>query len=113
MKSRTLISFCQRPVLNPFHSGNPFSRAVFCEALLDIVSPCGCACLSLPDHLNPSNEPVCRAIISSSLVGITHAETLLFRAEIRGPLPALASLSSSRPSHAEASHIRRRISGEF
>ena len=34
---------------------------------------------------NPSSSPVWRAIISSSLVGITHAETLLVAVEIRGP----------------------------
>ena len=33
--------------------------------------------------------PVCRAIISSSLVGITQAETLLSGVEIRGPLPCI------------------------
>ena len=34
----------------------------------------------------PSSSPVCRAIISSSLVGITQADTLLPAVEIRGPL---------------------------
>ena len=63
--------------------------------------------------VNPSSRPVCRAIISSSLVGITQADTLLVGREIRGPLRALASASSSRPSQAEDSQIRRRISAEF
>jgi hypothetical protein len=62
---------------------------------------------------NPSNCPVCRAIISSSLVGITQAETLLPGREMRGPLRVLASASSSRPSQAEEAQILRRISGEF
>src|SRR5262249_25357840 len=81
-----------------------------CEALVAI---CWCSFLSRPVHLSPSNDPVCRAIISSSLVGITQAETLLQGVDIRGPLPVFASASISMPSHAEASPIRRRISGEF
>src|SRR5689334_23772429 len=61
----------------------------------------------------PSNKPVWRAIISSSLVGITHAETLLSRVEMRGPALELASSSRSIPSHAEPRMIRLRISTEF
>ena len=57
---------------------------------------------------------MCRAIISSSLVGITQAET---RAVRRGDARAAARRSprrsSSMPSQAEASQMRRRISAEF
>src|SRR5580704_2390521 len=56
--------------------------------------------------------PVCLAIINSSLVGITHAETLLEGLEIRGPLREFAVASSSTPSHAQDSQIRWRISVE-
>jgi hypothetical protein len=45
---------------------------------------------------------VWRAIISSSLVGITQAETLLPAREILGPRAAFAATSSSIPSQAEA-----------
>ena len=54
-----------------------------------------------------------RAIINSSLVGITHALTLLDGVEIRVRLPAFASRSRSIPSHADDSQMRRRISAEF
>ena len=56
---------------------------------------------------------MCRAIINSSLVGITQAETLLAWVEIRGPLRLLASASSSMQSQSEDSHILWRISVEF
>src|SRR5262249_26554660 len=62
---------------------------------------------------SPNKDAVCRAIISSSLVGITQTETLLCGLEIRGPLTTLAASSSSIPSHADASLIRLRISAEF
>src|SRR4029450_11899329 len=61
----------------------------------------------------PSNDAVCRAIISSSFVGITHADTRLSGREMRGPPDAFASGSSSMPIHADASQIRRRISADF
>jgi hypothetical protein len=38
-------------------------------------------------YVNPSSLPVWRAIIGSSLVGITQTETLLCGPEIRGPWP--------------------------
>ena len=41
---------------------------------------------------NPSNAAVCRAIISSSLVGITQAETLL--AAVRDARPAVRRLAA-------------------
>ena len=63
--------------------------------------------------MSPRTIPVCRAMVSSSFVGITHAETRLPGLEIRGPLRPFASSSISMPSHADASQIRRRISGEF
>ena len=62
---------------------------------------------------SPSSAPVWRAIISSSLVGITQAETRLPAREIRGAVRAFASRSSSMPSQADASQIRSRISAEF
>src|SRR5262245_57666242 len=55
-----------------------------------------------PAGVSPSADVVWRAIISSSFVGITHADTRLDGDEIRGPLPVLASSSRSIPSHAEA-----------
>src|SRR6185295_511446 len=61
---------------------------------------------------NPSRSPVCRAIISSSFVGITQADTRLPDFEIREPWLSLAAVSNSTPSHADASQIRRRISAE-
>jgi hypothetical protein len=63
--------------------------------------------------LNPSNVPVCRAIMISSFVGITHVDTLLFEVEMREPRFMFASTSSSSPSQAQDLQTRRRISGEF
>src|SRR5439155_19012257 len=60
----------------------------------------------------PSSAPACRAIISSSLVGITHAETRLPAREIRCPRHSLAASSSVSPSQAQASQMRRRITVE-
>ena len=54
-----------------------------------------------------------RAIMSSSLVGMTQADTRLPVREMRGPLPPLAAGSIPTPSQAQASPMRRRISGEF
>ena len=54
-----------------------------------------------------------RAIISSSFVGITHAETRLAGFEMRGPLAAFACSSISIPSQPQAAPIRLRISAEF
>ena len=54
-----------------------------------------------------------RAIISSSFVGITQADTRLDGDEIRGRCVAFACLSRSIPSHADASQIRVRIAAEF
>src|SRR4029077_19270207 len=65
------------------------------------------------DVSSPSSRPECRAIINSSLVGMTHADTLLPGAEILGALRAFAPGSSSMPSHAQDLQIRRRISAEF
>ena len=59
----------------------------------------------------PSSEDVWRAIISSSLVGITHAETRLPGRENRGVFFALAAWSTSMPSHADERQMRLRISG--
>ena len=58
---------------------------------------------------------VCRAIINSSFVGITHTDILLSWLEMRGPWRSLASRSSLAPSHvslvttlrAMAHHFRR------
>src|SRR5205085_4912287 len=103
MKSRTLISFCHRPGLNPCHAAITFTGAISYEALVAIV-----VLLTFPVttfQLSPSSDPVWRAIISSSLVGITQAETLLCGREIRGPLLWFASASSSTPSHPQASQI--------
>src|SRR5262249_46014126 len=110
MKSRTLISCCQRPPRKPSQAGINFSRAALREAVVPMEVFLTIVSLT---HLNPSIVPVWRAIISSSLVGITHAETLLWRVDMRGPLPSLASKSNSIPNHADSSHIPRRISGGF
>ena len=56
----------------------------------------------------PSNSSVWRAIISSSLVGTTHAATRLSGALMRGPPRAFASASSVTPSHAASRHTRSR-----
>ena len=55
---------------------------------------------------------VCRAIINSSFVGITQAETLLAGVDIRGPRLEFAASSSSIPSQAEALQMRFRISAD-
>ena len=84
MKSRTLISFCQRPVRNPCQ-GEAAPLAVLSLRTVDghthsLRRPHGAG-------LDQSQQPpVCRAIISSSLVGITQADTRLPAREIRGPL---------------------------
>jgi hypothetical protein len=57
--------------------------------------------------------PVCRAMMSSSFVGMTQAETRLAGREMRGPRARFASSSRSMPSHADAAQIRFRISAEF
>ena len=67
----------------------------------------------LGHYCRPNSELVWRAIMSSSLVGMTQADTLLCGFERRGRPAVFAWESSSIPSQAEASLIRRRISGEF
>ena len=59
----------------------------------------------------PAIFKVWRAIISSSLVGITHTETLLAGALMRGPPAWLAAGSSSTPSQAASRQTRSRIAG--
>src|SRR6185436_4686504 len=61
----------------------------------------------------PSTLPVCRAITSSSFVGITHADTAPPVREIRVCFLLFASVSSSMPSHADPSQMRLRTSAEF
>ena len=56
---------------------------------------------------------MCRAIISSSFVGITQTETALCVVEIFASRFELASSSTSMPSHADALQMRCRISAEF
>ena len=64
---------------------------------------------SLYGHVARRRERVCRAIISSSLVGMTHAATrLAARADARAARAALAAASSSTPSHAASRHTRSR-----
>src|SRR5262245_7424434 len=115
MKSRTLISFSQRPPLNPSH-GSVLGSVSSANTAADMISS---LCLrqrcQAPVLLvfNPNKEAVCRAIINSSLVGITHTETLLVLVEIRGPLLSFDLLSSSIPNQADASQIRLRTSAEF
>src|SRR4029078_4579951 len=114
MKSRTLISFCHRPVLNPC---DPCGAAAVCAFTCVVVTAMkhslrtpGAYALA---SIRPSTAPVWRAIISSPLVGIPHAETRLLRREMHGPCPWLASGSTSIPSHAEASQMRWPVSGEL
>src|SRR4029077_21232661 len=102
-----LISFCQRPDLNPSQAGTDFGPVVADMMRLPFVRE------QSQIHFHPSNEPVCWAIINSSLVGMTQAETLLPAFEIRGPLAAFAFSSRSTPSQAQASLTRWRISAEF
>src|SRR5262249_52273190 len=68
-------------------------------------------------HTSPQARPttccVCRAIMSSSLVGITHARTRLGPVLMRGPPRALAAASSSTPSHAAPWHTRSRMTAAF
>ena len=52
----------------------------------------------------PSKAAVCRAIISSSSVGITQADMRLPAFEMRRSCRVLAAWSSSRPSHAHRLH---------
>jgi hypothetical protein len=56
---------------------------------------------------------VCRAIINSSFVGITQAETVLCWVEIFASRFEFASSSTSMPSQADAVQMRCRISAEF
>ena len=53
------------------------------------------------------------AIIRSSSVGITQAETELRSVVMHGPLRSLARVSSSMPSQAAAAQTRARIGGAF
>src|SRR6185503_17317676 len=83
------------------------------QAGLEAVPRCGALChwitplalLHARTSPRSSRALVWRAIISSSLVGITHADPGLRAREIRGPPRALASASSSTPSHRDASQI--------
>lgn len=63
--------------------------------------------------INPSSDHVWRAMMSSSFVGTTHAETLLCAVDIRDSPLSFAAESKSTPSHEQASQIRRRIYDEF
>src|ERR1700733_1966784 len=54
---------------------------------------------------------VCRAIIKSSLVGMTQAEVLLLGVVILAAPAVFAASSNSMPSHSAWLHARRRISG--
>ena len=54
---------------------------------------------------------MCRAIISSSLVGITQAAARLLAVLMRGPPVALACASSSTPSQAAPRQTRSRTNG--
>jgi hypothetical protein len=65
------------------------------------------ACL-LQAYVSPSNRAVCRAIMNSSLVGMTHAETSLCELEMQGPFAAFAFSSTATPNQADDSQIRRR-----
>ena len=69
--------------------------------------------ISTVRRLPLSQSRVWRAIISSSLVGITHADTRLAAVLMRGPPRALAAASSSTPSHAASRQTRSRIAALF
>jgi hypothetical protein len=56
---------------------------------------------------------VCRAIINSSFVGITHTDILLSWLEMRGPWRSLASRSSLAPSHGSLVTTSARNCGSF
>src|SRR6478736_4510720 len=111
MKARTLISFCQSAPRNPSH-GEPVAVSFVGVDGLELMSTSKSAATHARRPEMPSSAPVCRAIISSSLVGTTHAETRLLDVEILGPCAALALESSATPTQDEASQIRRRISAE-
>src|SRR5262245_28521181 len=55
----------------------------------------------------------CLAIINSSFVGMTHADTRLAERLMRGPPLALASSSSSSPSQLAPTHTAARIGTAF
>src|SRR5580704_10844900 len=110
MKSRTFISLCQRPGVNPAHAEVVFTWGIFSDAVAAMAILLWCS--TVQAYLIPSKVPVCRAIMISSLVGITHVETLLCEVEIRGRWLALAAASSFRPSQGHDVQIRRRISAE-
>src|SRR3954447_7994677 len=112
MKSRTLISFCHRPGSKPSHAeGDPSGTLEGCNvAAIHYSFLLFCYAWATA---RPSSVAVYRAIMSSSLVGITHTETGLADAEIHGPLWPLASASRRTPNHSEDWQIRCLISGEF
>src|SRR3954468_18805798 len=60
-----------------------------------------------------SMPTVWRAIISSSFVGIAHAETRLDRVPTRDSPPSFAVASSSTPSHAASRQTRSRTAALF
>ena len=75
-----------------------------------------------PGYIDKDNEiivglqtdaPLKRAIMSSSLVGTTHAEIGLWAALMQGWPAALASASKTRPVHAASRHTRSRIAALF
>jgi hypothetical protein len=63
-------------------------------------------------YASRSSRPVCRAIMSSSLVGIIQADTLLVADEMQVACASLAARSNCNPSQADASQILRRTSAE-
>ena len=115
MKSRTLISVCQRPGWKPSHGDG--TASVFGAGDSVTAMKYSSRSHALPARLvrgmTPRSLPVCLAIISSSFVGITHTDTRLSAAEMRAPFGPGSSRSSATPTQAEASQIRRRISAEF
>ena len=64
-------------------------------------------------HAAASSRRVWRAIINSSFVRTTQAETLLSRELIRGPPASFAAASNSSPSHPAVAQARRRIKALF
>ena len=60
-----------------------------------------------------SRRRACRAMVSSSSVRTTHAETRLRSVVMRGPPAAFACGSSSTPSQAAPRQTRSRIAGAF
>src|SRR4051812_25474637 len=98
-----LNTSCSLPCLPP----SPHLFRLLHQLALELLSVLDREILSARIHGYIESMPtVWRAIISSSFVGIVHAETRLDRVPMRDSPPSFAVASSSTPSHAASRQTR-------